>query len=1140
MKISKIVSAAILSVAVSSSAFGAGEAASSGSALEFFKLAQQKLADIAKNKESLANNLSDINNEAVKGAFKAILDAAKNLDLTTPRAFKLGKTFGPGKDETVTLTLQKNGANPEILLSSSKNGIDGKAHDIIKINADNIALTAREINTVTPILKNFKDQNDITHDAGIGDDIKANNKNKAMIEYLSLITSETGDVFKFLITDNDRIPNPEQLTENALTQTGHQHLQKIAQILDAAKKAKDAGNNNVDVADILIGDKFKISIDTNNNESKLLIKDTNQAGVGTDIFTLKSNGSLEYTRNTTPNAYNQILLNFKVAGADTEVASAIDTKKADADVTKAKALIREAIDTVLNTDMDKLKAYDAASQDADVKGHIKKILELAKDEKLSFLDNNGQGIESEIDLGSSAKGKIVLKKTSDGGAELDIIYDSTGDSLESEDKKNKFVLNNNDITFTEASGHNSKLKDLAAVDGVKDKIKQALDKQDGKLKFTTEEIAKAKAKAEAYKLLKDKLSTELLASGKIDALINAGDGGVVNAELKKIVDKAKEVKEDIELTINSVNNKNITLTIKANGTSIEISADNKKDTITLDNDKFKIATDNKVAISVLQELAKSKTTLGDKPFAKAIAEAKKLIPKEGDHALTQDEIDKRKTFLDAVYIDDQNNALKTILGAISNQDLTTANTDEAILNTIDQAGKDKIKLILEKAVVAGNDYITSLDLTATINGATVKLEIVDNKPALTIEKDNKKDTFKLADNNTLEYTSAKTATKDSVLHLLSNFDPANLNDKLSVLIAKNGGEITSQNITAGNIEDIVDTADDAEKALKVAEATLTAINAGEKATAQKVKTLEEKAAAATKAKEEATKAKETAEQAKVKAEAEAKKPDATDAQKVAAQKALKDAEAKLEAAEDKLDEAKDVAEDAATELEIAKKAQDAAKGAVGADATKKAEAIKKAKENVENISKQVDVLNDALAETNVNTVKANDALKEKQTALTVAQKAYDEAEVAQKAEKLKELNKAKEEVAEAKEEVGDANADRAERATRKLDSTTKQIASSLGDISADNKVLKDLFLADGTKKEDIVKVVENVTSSVTTSVDSMAKISNVDIIKFNTDLSTATRLASLSNPFNADLALASAIKHLKDDSFASSDDSALS
>ncbi|WP_078405843.1 hypothetical protein [Campylobacter pinnipediorum] len=163
------------------------------------------------------------------------------MDLTTPRAFKLGKTFGPGKDETVTLTLQKNGANPEILLSSSKNGIDGKAHDIIKINADNIALTAREINTVTPILKNFKDQNDITHDAGIGDDIKANNKNKAMIEYLSLITSETGDVFQYLITNNNKLTNGlfvDSETENATTQETHPHLQKIAQILDAAKKAK--------------------------------------------------------------------------------------------------------------------------------------------------------------------------------------------------------------------------------------------------------------------------------------------------------------------------------------------------------------------------------------------------------------------------------------------------------------------------------------------------------------------------------------------------------------------------------------------------------------------------------------------------------------------------------------------------------------------------------------------------------------------------------------------------------------------------------------------------------------------------------------------------------------------------------------
>ncbi|WP_180375092.1 autotransporter outer membrane beta-barrel domain-containing protein, partial [Campylobacter pinnipediorum] len=177
---------------------------------------------------------------------------------------------------------------------------------------------------------------------------------------------------------------------------------------------------------------------------------------------------------------------------------------------------------------------------------------------------------------------------------------------------------------------------------------------------------------------------------------------------------------------------------------------------------------------------------------------------------------------------------------------------------------------------------------------------------------------------------------------------------------------------------------------------------------------------------------------------------------------------------------------------------------------------------------------------NVNTVKAVNELKEKEKTLKEKETEYKNAAEAQKAEKLKALNEAKKEVAEAKEEVGEANADRAKRATRKLDNTNKSIAESLGDISADNEVLNKLFLDGETKKEDIVNIVKNVTSSVTTSANSISEISNTDIVKFNTDLSTSTRLASLSNPFNADLALASAIKHLKDDSFASSDDSALS
>ncbi|WP_372236822.1 hypothetical protein, partial [Campylobacter pinnipediorum] len=124
-------------------------------------------------------------------------------------------------------------------------------------------------------------------------------------------------------------------------------------------------------------------------------------------------------------------------------------------------------------------------------------------------------------------------------------------------------------------------------------------------------------------------------------------------------------------------------------------------------------------------------------------------------------------------------------------------------------------------------------------------------------------------------------------------------------------------------------------------------------------------------------------------------------------------------------------------------------------------ATKIAKE-VEAKSKEVNALQDALAETNVNTTKANKELKK-------AQEAYESATEADKAEKLKALN-------DAKKEVGAANAERAMHAVRKLDSISKNVAESLGDISADNKVLSKLF-SEGVKKEDIVKVVENVTSS---------------------------------------------------------------
>ncbi|AQW86902.1 autotransporter domain protein [Campylobacter pinnipediorum subsp. caledonicus] len=363
----------------------------------------------------------------------------------------------------------------------------------------------------------------------------------------------------------------------------------------------------------------------------------------------------------------------------------------------------------------------------------------------------------------------------------------------------------------------------------------------------------------------------------------------------------------------------------------------------------------------------------------------------------------------------------------------------------------------------------------------------------------------------------------------SAFGAENVTPKEEIENALNKGEITAKKITEKNIEAAKLIAENKKIELKLAKEKLAAINAGEEATEKKIEALEDKVSEVI---ESVLAAKEAAKKAIIIALEEEQKA-VTQEQKAAAK-------AKKEAAIKVVEDTDELLAEAEAEVYIAKEAAEAAKAEDVATPEKKAEAIEKAKKEIETKSKQVDVLQDALAETNVNTAKAVNELKEKEKTLKEKETEYKNATEAQKAEKLKALNDAKKEVAEAKEEVGEANADRAKRATRKLDNTNKSIAESLGDISADNEVLNKLFLDGNTKKEDIVNIVKNVTSSVTTSVDSMAKISNVDIVKFNTDLSTSTRLASLSNPFNADLALASAIRHLKDDSFASSDDMALS
>lgn len=94
----------------------------------------------------------------------------------------------------------------------------------------------------------------------------------------------------------------------------------------------------------------------------------------------------------------------------------------------------------------------------------------------------------------------------------------------------------------------------------------------------------------------------------------------------------------------------------------------------------------------------------------------------------------------------------------------------------------------------------------------------------------------------------------------------------------------------------------------------------------------------------------------------------------------------------------------------------------------------------------------------------------------------------------------------------------------------------LADLTENDKV-KDLLSKD---KDDIKDAVKAITSSVTDLSKAMGKNSVVDTVRMTTDLTTNTRLAKLSNPFNENLAIASAIKNLEGKAFAAGDNSSLS
>ncbi|AQW83701.1 autotransporter outer membrane beta-barrel domain-containing protein [Campylobacter pinnipediorum] len=98
-----------------------------------------------------------------------------------------------------------------------------------------------------------------------------------------------------------------------------------------------------------------------------------------------------------------------------------------------------------------------------------------------------------------------------------------------------------------------------------------------------------------------------------------------------------------------------------------------------------------------------------------------------------------------------------------------------------------------------------------------------------------------------------------------------------------------------------------------------------------------------------------------------------------------------------------------------------------------------------------------------------------------------------------------------------------------LSSMGKDVILSMTDVATLNDNIANYLTQDTANILSFLKANED---SIQSATNEIGKVSNLDMVNFSSQLSTQTRLAKLSNPFNEDLALASAINKLSNDKFA--------
>ena len=107
-----------------------------------------------------------------------------------------------------------------------------------------------------------------------------------------------------------------------------------------------------------------------------------------------------------------------------------------------------------------------------------------------------------------------------------------------------------------------------------------------------------------------------------------------------------------------------------------------------------------------------------------------------------------------------------------------------------------------------------------------------------------------------------------------------------------------------------------------------------------------------------------------------------------------------------------------------------------------------------------------------------------------------------------------------------------------LDKGESDVLTALSDIFDSNARVESIIV--GESADDVAEGVSELHSTLDTATKSLNKGNFTDIVIFNTNLATNTRLAKLSNPYNGNLALAYAVKNMAGEKFADNGSDALS